>query len=83
MTYKLTYNNLRIFHTINLNGDYIRTPSTSEIDELNDMYHLSNQLYKATKYNKISNNKYIKIAEQIDLIPLCSIYFRDLLKESF
>ena len=82
--YKLTFKNLRKFHQLNLDGKYERTPSNSEIDELNDMYHLSNRLYLASVNNKICNSKYIKIAEQIDSLPLVSIYFRELLiKDGF
>ncbi len=78
--YKLTYKNLRKFHQINLDGNYERTPTPSETSELNQMYHLSNRLYLSSKNNKISNQNYIKVASQLDTLPLVSIYFRDLLK---
>ncbi len=78
--YKLTYKNLRKFHQINLDGNYERTPTPSETTELNQMYHLSNRLYLSSKNNKISNQNYIKVASQLDTLPLVSIYFRDLLK---
>ena len=82
--YKLTFRNLRKFHEINLEGKYERTPTPSEIDELNDMYHLGNRLYLASVNNKICDRKYIQIAEQIDTLPLVSIYFRELLiKDGF
>ncbi len=78
--YKLTYKNLRKFHQIHLDGNYERTPTPSETSELNQMYHLSNRLYLSSKNNKISNQNYIKVASQLDTLPLVSIYFRDLLK---
>ena len=77
--YKLTFKNLRKFHQINLDGQYERTPTPSEVSEINDMFHLSNRLYLASLNNKISNSKYVKIAGQIDSLPLVSIYFRELL----
>ena len=77
--YKLTFKNLRKFHQINLDGKYDRTPTPSETSELNDMYHLADRLYESSVKNKICRNKYIKIATQIDTIPLVSIYFRNLL----
>ena len=82
--YKLTFKNLRKFHQINLDGKYDRTPTNSEIDELNDMYHLSNKLYLASVNNKICHRTSINIATQIDTLPLVSIYFRELIiKDGF
>ncbi len=77
--YKLTFKNLRKFHKINTEGKYDRTPTISEVDELNDMYHLSNRLYLASVNNKICDRKYIQIATQIDTLPLVSNYFRELI----
>ena len=77
--YKLTFKNLGKFHKITIEGKYDRTPTISEVDELNDMYHLSNKLYLASVNNKICHRKYIQIATQIDTLPLVSIYFRELL----
>ena len=77
--YNLTFKNLRKFHRISIEGKYDRTPTISEVDELNDMYHLSNKLYLASVTNKICDRKYIQIATQIDTLPLVSIYFRELI----
>ena len=79
--YKLTFKNLRKFHQINMDGKYDRTPTPSESSELKDMYHLADRLYLASVNNNIRNDKYIKIATQLDSIPLVSNYFRDLLKK--
>ncbi len=70
--YKLTFENLRKFHQINLDGQYDRTPTSSEVDELIYMYHLSDALYVASVKHKFCNIKFILIATQIDKIPLAS-----------
>ena len=82
--YKLTFKNLRKSHKINIEGKYDRTPTTSEIDELNDMYHLSNKLYLASVNIKICDRTYIRIATQTDTLPRVSFHFRELIiKDGF
>ncbi len=79
--YKLTFKNLRKFHKINTEAKYERTPTPSESSELNDMYHLADALCASSTNNNICNIKYIKIAEQLDTLPLVSKEFRDLLMQ--
>lgn len=75
---KLTFKNVKLFNIIQ-NDTFIRTPEASEISELEYLYDLADSLYFATMNNKVCNKKFIKLATQLDSIPLVGEYFRKLL----
>ncbi len=80
--YKLTFKNIQISEQLNKEGRFIHTPEPSEIDEveqdLKSMYHMADWLYWASINNKISNKKYIAMAEYFDTMPLVGEYLRHL-----
>ncbi len=67
MRYKLTFKHIQISEKLNKEGRFIQIPEPSEIDEveqdLKSMYDMCNWLLWASKNNKISNKKYIAMAE--------------------
>jgi hypothetical protein len=76
MKEKLTMKNLRIFNSMNSEGQVIRTPEPSEVGELNSKYRLANWLHCVASQNKITDKQYIRHADYLDSIPLVGDYFR-------
>ncbi len=80
MRYKLTLKNIQISEKLNKDGRFIQTPEPSEIYEveqdLRSMYYMADWLLWASVNNKISNKKYITMAEYFDTMPLVGEYFR-------
>ncbi len=80
MRYNLRLKNIQISEKLNKDGRFIQTPEPSEVDEveqdLKSMYHMCHWLYWASINNKVSNKKYIAMAEYFDTMPLVGEYFR-------
>ena len=74
MRYKLTLRNIQILEKLHSNGQFIRTPEPSEVEEiekdLTSMYHMCNWLLWASINNKVSNKRYIEMATYFDTLPL-------------
>ena len=86
MRYKLTFENIQIFETLNEEGRFIQTTEPSEFEEveseLNSLYIMADWLYWVSKNTKISKKLYIAMAEYFDTIPVIGTYFRHLCKNS-
>ncbi len=76
MNEKLTMKNLRIFNSMNSEGQVIRTPEASEVGELDSRYRLADWLYCVATQIKITDKQYIRHAKHLDSLPLVGDYFR-------
>ena len=87
MRYKLTLRNIQILEKLNSNGQFIRTPEPSEVEEiekdLTSMYHMCNWLLWASINNKVSNKRYIEMATYFDTLPLVGEYFRKIVSKDY
>ncbi len=57
-------------------GNFMRTPEASELDELEARYRLADWLYLASTEGNISDKQYIRYGKYLDTIPLVCDYFR-------
>ncbi len=80
MRYNLTLKHIQISEKLNNEGRFIQTPEPSEADDSNCMYDMCHWLLWASINNKISNKKYIAMAQYFDTQPLVGEYYRYICK---
>lgn len=79
LTSKNVENHNLKFHSINLEGNYYRSVTSSEGSELKKMYNLATRLHELCRCSNITEKQYIRLASRIDRFPLTSIFFRELI----